>query len=729
MLEQWKEDLKEAARDWLGPSKNDNRHLGELALQYNAAELSHATGGFSPQNRLGAGAAGAVYRGVLRGGTEVAVKVLTGVSSGFEEEVRVLSRFRHPNVVTLLGWGVAEHERYLVYELLTGGDVSKKLEKCRRDGAPFTWQERLRVAHDSACGLSHMLNNADEKAFHRDIKPANIMLDAGGGAKMADFGLASIVQDVGRQHLTVENIAGTPGYADPNYIQTGRVSEESEIYSFGIVLLELLLNQPPALAGPQGDIIYPLLSTVQPSAPGAHGRVLTAQDPRAAWPRHVVEDFAALSIDMVQMNPERRPLFVDVVRRLRHLVNNTGAGGPRGPPPGPAGLMPMPGPYPGHGMGFGGAPGPPWPPGPAPGAAFPGPVGPGMSPSASGRHGQGAGYGGGAPPAAASEPRRNSGDAASLQLAEVVLEAVSSQGLELAALPSDRKCIAFAVDPSKGRLSFSVGRQHQPEFFDRLVCKKEHLSSISRSHFELSWEPPATAPTLRKLSANPLLLDDRTMGSSEAPTVPDGKRIGFCGTTADAPCFLVLRVTLRSRGAVASEGAHPAVMLSLQKRNSGYSSSGNSLMSQAPTVKSPAAVVAVLECVKAVGGDCGKLPSDQRVIPIPLDEIVEIGRQHQPSYFFEQLLQADSRWLSFISRTHCRVSLQRQGDGPATSPSSYVLRVENLSNNAIVVKGKPLPKGKTEIIPEGASIMFVANSGDGDTTFLEFKLRRARGIG
>lgn len=129
------EDLKQAARDWLGPSEKDKqrekeRQLNDLALEYGAAELAAATNGFSSRNQLGSGAAGAVYRGCLRGGTEVAVKVLSGGgNTGFEEEVRVLSRFRHPNVVTLLGWGVADKERYLVYELLTGGDVSKKIGK------------------------------------------------------------------------------------------------------------------------------------------------------------------------------------------------------------------------------------------------------------------------------------------------------------------------------------------------------------------------------------------------------------------------------------------------------------------------------------------------------------------------------------------------------------------------------------------------------------------------
>merc|ERR1740121_837071 len=189
-------------------------HLTDISLEYAYQDLYDATSGFCKESRLGAGAAGAVYRGTLKSQTQVAIKVLlaNGGMNGFEDEVRVLSRFRHPNLVTLLGWGQStnEKEKYLIYELLEGGDVGNKLEKARDGRAPFPWPQRLRVALDSACGLSHMMNSTP-KAFHRDIKPANILLDAGGGAKMADFGLAGTIRDNTKQ-LMVENISGTPGY-------------------------------------------------------------------------------------------------------------------------------------------------------------------------------------------------------------------------------------------------------------------------------------------------------------------------------------------------------------------------------------------------------------------------------------------------------------------------------------------------------------------------------------
>lgn len=312
--------IQAAAKGWIG-------QLTEISLEYPYEDLLKATDGFSAELRLGAGAAGAVYRGILQGGTEVAIKVLfnRGGLEGFEDEVRVLSRFRHPNLVTLFGWGHHGDEKYLVYELLEGGDVDDSLKKCRERDVPFMWPARLRVALTAASGLSHMVNS-QPMAFHRDIKPANIMLDADGSAKMADFGLAGVVHAEGKRHLVTTNISGTPGYTCPAYMQTGRVSEHSEVYSFGTVLLELMMNQPPCLVGPQGDVIYPILQVVQPAAPGAHARLLGALDPRARWPRGLAEELGDLALACTDMVPDRRPPFASIVRSLRRLSEASGVG-------------------------------------------------------------------------------------------------------------------------------------------------------------------------------------------------------------------------------------------------------------------------------------------------------------------------------------------------------------------------------------------------------------------
>jgi len=166
--------------------------------------------------------------------------------------------------------------------------------------------------------------NSQPKAFHRDIKPPNILLDANGTAKMADFGLAGTVKQKGKGHLTVEEISGTPGYADPQYIQSGRVTEASEVYSFGTVLLELLMNERPALCGPKGDIIYPLVQVVQPGAPGALERILGRLDAQASWPRPPVEELSELALRCV--STRGRPAFEEVVETLRRLYHASAAG-------------------------------------------------------------------------------------------------------------------------------------------------------------------------------------------------------------------------------------------------------------------------------------------------------------------------------------------------------------------------------------------------------------------
>ncbi|CAK0879678.1 unnamed protein product, partial [Prorocentrum cordatum] len=139
--------------------------------------------------------------------------------------------FRHPNLVTLLGWGSHQAQRYLVYELLSGGDAFQRLQKSIAPGSThfFMWHERLSVYLDSALGLSHM-HNHKPKAFHRDIKSANILLDKHGTAKMADFGLSCTCDKPGGDnlHKTVKAISGTPGYACPIYAKTGKVTEGSE---------------------------------------------------------------------------------------------------------------------------------------------------------------------------------------------------------------------------------------------------------------------------------------------------------------------------------------------------------------------------------------------------------------------------------------------------------------------------------------------------------------------
>jgi len=289
--------------------------LNKYSLEYSYTELQEATQDFDPEYRLGSGAFGAVFRGVQADGTEVAVKALeVPEEAGFEEEVRVLSKFRHPNLVILMGFARYGAQRFLVYELLGGGDVFKRLQRSNSEGLAFPWRQRVSAAFDAACGLSH-LHHATPKVFHRDIKSANILLDRNGTAKMADFGLACLSH--AKAHR-VESAAGTVGYACPLYAQRHVVTEGSEVYSFGIVLLELLTASPPAwvLLGPGGTREYQFLAA---HIKGEVRIAMSLADPEAHWPQPISCAVADLALRCTQIDEDQRPRFVEVVNTLRKL--------------------------------------------------------------------------------------------------------------------------------------------------------------------------------------------------------------------------------------------------------------------------------------------------------------------------------------------------------------------------------------------------------------------------
>lgn len=272
-----------------------------------------------------------------------------------------------------------------------------------------------------------------------------------------------------------------------------------------------------------------------------------------------------------------------------------------------------------------------------------------------------------------------------------------------------------------------VGRQHQPEFFELLVPVRDRLACISRLHFEVFIDPGASAPTLRKLSGNPLLVEDRALAPNEAVPLPDGSNIGFSGVSDADPSFLVLNVKLRT-GLQVREGSY-TTSSAMQPCQSTQSSQ----QPWQPSRSSGSGVSAVLECVKAVGTDVQTLSAEARAIALPLDRPVEVGRQHQLG-FFDRLLQADAYWLTFISRTHCRVVLAPgapstigSGVPPSSSGSQHSLKVEHLSTNPIFLNGRPLMKGQQGVLVEGGTLTFIAKGRDDkETTFLEFVLRRAR---
>ncbi|KAJ1287607.1 hypothetical protein BS78_02G023000 [Paspalum vaginatum] len=213
-------------------------------------ELAAATGDFAEDNMLGRGGFGSVYEGHLPGddggqAQQVAIKKLSSESSQsrkeFEAEVRIISRLRHRNLVQLLGWCDSRRGLLLVYELVPGGSLDKHIHSTER---LLTWSERYKIILGLGSALQYLHRDWDQRVVHGDIKPSNIMLDSSFSTKLGDFGLARL-GDHGAGPQTTDLVKGTKGYIDPEFVNTHRRSTESDIYSFGIVLLEIVSGRPP----------------------------------------------------------------------------------------------------------------------------------------------------------------------------------------------------------------------------------------------------------------------------------------------------------------------------------------------------------------------------------------------------------------------------------------------------------------------------------------------------
>ncbi|XP_038877288.1 proline-rich receptor-like protein kinase PERK4 [Benincasa hispida] len=208
-------------------------------------ELAAATGGFAHANLLGQGGFGYVHKGVLPNGKEVAVKSLK-VGSGqgereFMAEVEIISRVHHRHLVSLVGYCIASGQRMLVYEFVPNNTLEHHLHG---KGLPvMDWPTRLRIAIGSAKGLAYLHEDCHPKIIHRDIKSANILIDANFEAMVADFGLAKLSTD-NHTHVSTR-VMGTFGYLAPEYASSGKLTEKSDVFSFGVMLLELIAGKRP----------------------------------------------------------------------------------------------------------------------------------------------------------------------------------------------------------------------------------------------------------------------------------------------------------------------------------------------------------------------------------------------------------------------------------------------------------------------------------------------------
>lgn len=207
--------------------------------------LRDVTKNFAPENELGRGGFGVVYKGELDDGTKIAVKRMeAGVISNkaldeFRSEIAVLSKVRHRHLVSLLGFCIEGNERILVYEYMSEGALSQHLFQWKKlHLEPLSWKRRLNIALDVARGMEYLHTLAHQSFIHRDLKPSNILLGYDFRAKVSDFGLVKLAPDGEKSIIT--RLAGTFGYLAPEYAVTGKITTKADVFSFGVVLMELL---------------------------------------------------------------------------------------------------------------------------------------------------------------------------------------------------------------------------------------------------------------------------------------------------------------------------------------------------------------------------------------------------------------------------------------------------------------------------------------------------------
>ncbi|KAK2969129.1 hypothetical protein RJ640_017244 [Escallonia rubra] len=224
----------------------ENGHLIEAGnLVISVQVLRKVTNNFAPENELGRGGFGAVYKGELEDGTKFAVKRMeVGVISNkaldeFQAEIAVLSKVRHRHLVSLLGYSVEGNERLLVYEYMPQGALSMHLFRWKNlNLEPLSWTRRLVIALDVARGMEYLHSLAHQSFIHRDLKSSNILLGDDFKAKVSDFGLVKLAPD--RERSVATRLAGTFGYLAPEYAVTGKITTKADVFSFGVVLMELL---------------------------------------------------------------------------------------------------------------------------------------------------------------------------------------------------------------------------------------------------------------------------------------------------------------------------------------------------------------------------------------------------------------------------------------------------------------------------------------------------------
>ncbi|CAA0833423.1 Receptor-like serine/threonine-protein kinase ALE2 [Striga hermonthica] len=292
---------------------------------FSLAELEKATERFSKNKVLGEGGFGRVYHGLMPDGTEVAVKLLTRDNQNgdreFIAEIEMLSRLHHRNLVKLIGICIEQKTRCLVYELVPNGSVESHLHGDDRSKGPLDWDARLKIALGAARGLAYLHEDSNPRVIHRDFKASNVLLEDDFTPKVSDFGLAREATE-GSHHISTR-VMGTFGYVAPEYAMTGHLLVKSDVYSYGVVLLELLSGRKPVdMSQPPGQ--ENLVTWARPLLANREGLEQLA-DPTLSGSYDFDDMAKVAAIAAMCVHPEvtHRPFMGEVVQALKLIYNDT----------------------------------------------------------------------------------------------------------------------------------------------------------------------------------------------------------------------------------------------------------------------------------------------------------------------------------------------------------------------------------------------------------------------
>jgi len=288
-------------------------------------EVKKATNGFSQQRFLGSGGFGEVYKGELQDGTLVAVKkARVGNLKSTEQvlnEVAILSQVNHKNLVRLLGCCVESELPFMIYEYISNGTLYDHLHG-RYCSNFLNWKTRLKVAFQTAEALAYLHSAAHTPIYHRDVKSTNILLDDDFNAKVSDFGLSRLASP-GLSHVST-CAQGTLGYLDPEYYRNYQLTDKSDVYSYGVVLLELLTSQKAIDFNRDEDDVNLAIHVNQRAS---NGTIMELVDQRLVSVESCgdkmltsIELFLELALECLREKKGERPSMKDIVERLLCMI-------------------------------------------------------------------------------------------------------------------------------------------------------------------------------------------------------------------------------------------------------------------------------------------------------------------------------------------------------------------------------------------------------------------------